>query len=108
MTSAPSNSLPIAAMFPDCKFILVDTKKAALDLAIERAKASGLENVETREMLLEQFSEDFDIAIAVHLCGQASDLANYTSSGDRRFMSWCLVVLGTSSIPCRSWRMLMC
>jgi precorrin-6B methylase 2 len=66
-------TLPLAATFPQFIFIGVDIKSVATRLMLERANLAGLANVQTRTCPIASFNEDFDLAIALHACGQASD-----------------------------------
>jgi SAM-dependent methyltransferase len=68
-------SLPLAYHFPDACFVLVDAKRRSLDVARRRADAAGLANVRVVEGRIEDFDEPFDVGIALHACGAASDFA---------------------------------
>lgn len=68
-------SLPLAYAFPSASFILIDCKERSLDVAKERALRAGLSNVKTLLLSIENFKEPFDLGIALHACGQASDIA---------------------------------
>lgn len=68
-------SLPLAHHFPDARFVLVDAKRRSLDVARRRADAAGLANVRVVEGRIEDFDEPFDVGIALHACGAASDFA---------------------------------
>ena len=68
-------SLPLAYHFPDARFVLVDAKRRSLDVARRRADAAGLANVRVVEGRIEDFDEPFDVGIALHACGAASDFA---------------------------------
>ncbi|KAF6255366.1 hypothetical protein COO60DRAFT_215250 [Scenedesmus sp. NREL 46B-D3] len=65
--------LPLAALFPCCRFTGVDMKPAALQLLQQRAAAAGLSNVSVFEGMIEQFDRPFDVALALHACGNATD-----------------------------------
>ncbi|KAF8067179.1 hypothetical protein HT031_002226 [Scenedesmus sp. PABB004] len=65
--------LPLAALFPGCAFTGVDMKPAALALLRERAAAAGLRNVSAWEGMIERFDAPFDVALALHACGNATD-----------------------------------
>ena len=66
--------LPLAAMLPWVTVTFVELKKRSLDIARERAKEAGLTNVRFFEGDIQAFSEPFDVGIALHACGTASDL----------------------------------
>lgn len=68
-------SLPLAYMFPQVQFVLIDCKARSLDIARQRARLSGLRNVEFLEARIESFGDDFDVGMALHACGCASDIA---------------------------------
>ncbi|GLC38916.1 hypothetical protein PLESTM_000795600 [Pleodorina starrii] len=68
--------LPLAVMFPHCTFTGVEMKPAAVALLLERARAAGLGNVSARRCMIEDFVETpFDVALALHACGNATDAA---------------------------------
>lgn len=65
--------LPLAALLPGCHFTGVDMKPAALALLTQRAAAAGLTNVTVFEGMIEQYRQPFDVALALHACGNATD-----------------------------------
>lgn len=65
--------LPLAALLPGCHFTGVDMKPAALALLMTRAAAAGLSNVAVFEGMIEQYRQPFDVALALHACGNATD-----------------------------------
>lgn len=65
--------LPLAALLRHCRFTGVDMKPAALKLLQQRAAAAGLTNVSVFEGMIEQYQEAFDVALALHACGNATD-----------------------------------
>jgi hypothetical protein len=65
--------LPLAALLPGCRFTGVDMKPAALQLLQTRAAAAGLANVSVFEGMIEQFRQPFDVGLALHACGNATD-----------------------------------
>ncbi|GIL86907.1 hypothetical protein Vretimale_15552 [Volvox reticuliferus] len=68
--------LPLAVLFPHCTFTGVEMKPAAVALLLERARAAGLSNVAARRCMIEEFLEEpFDVALALHACGNATDAA---------------------------------
>ena len=68
-------ALPLAARFPDARFVAVEMKRRSADLLLQRAKSAGLENVRTRVCMIETFDEPFDVGVALHACGNATDHA---------------------------------
>lgn len=48
-------------------------KPAAAAILLERAKGAGLANVACRRGMIEEFTEPFDVALALHACGNATD-----------------------------------
>eukprot|EP01051_Picozoa_sp_SAG22_P004621 SAG22_NODE_252_length_13679_cov_74.486524_7_plen_806_part_00 len=70
-----NSALALAAALPACDFVLIDVKDVSIRLANERAAAAGLTNVEGVHSLLEDYTAPFDIALATHLCGAATDAA---------------------------------
>ena len=68
-------ALPLAALLPWCTVTIVDVKKRSLDLAEARAREAGLSNVRTWLGDIADFKEPFCMGLALHACGEASDLA---------------------------------
>jgi len=68
-------SLSLASLFPAAHFILIDMKPVCLQLARIRAKLAGLRNVDFHDGKIEDVDFDFDIGLALHVCGCATDLA---------------------------------
>jgi hypothetical protein len=66
--------LPLAALLPWATVTIVELKKRSLDIARARAAEAGLSNVRFFEGDLGAFHEPFDIGVALHACGTASDL----------------------------------
>jgi hypothetical protein len=48
-------------------------KPAALALLQQRAEAAGLTNVSTFTGMIEQYSQPFELGLALHACGNATD-----------------------------------
>jgi len=67
--------LVLAALYPGWDVIVVDFKQAPLDVVKSRAKAARLSNVRVWQGIVAEFPEEykFDIGVALHACGQASD-----------------------------------
>lgn len=68
-------SLPMAYMFPKCHFILVERNPIPLEIGKRRIKDSGLKNVELFNGYIQNFQSGFDLGVALHACGEATDLA---------------------------------
>lgn len=66
-------SIPLAWLFPQCTFLLVDMKLASLNIAKTRVEELGLKNVTFHHLSVESFQENFDIGCALHGCGSATD-----------------------------------
>lgn len=69
-----SLALPLAAMLPWATVTIVELKQRSLDIARARADDVGLSNVHYHCGDLTQYSEAFDVGVALHACGAASDL----------------------------------
>ncbi|KAG9414484.1 hypothetical protein AC1031_007891 [Aphanomyces cochlioides] len=67
-------ALPLACLFPKCHFVLLDMKKLSLDIAMERITASKLTNVSVFCGKVDDYMEPFDVGIALHACGEATDM----------------------------------
>ena len=68
--------LPLAAMLPTLDFVLLDRNPYAVQLAEEKATTAGLKNVvQYHAMSIEDYPKEdsFDICIAMHACGMATD-----------------------------------
>jgi hypothetical protein len=68
-------SLPMAYLFPDCHFILVERNDMPLRLGKIRIGDSGIKNIELFSGYIQDFHQKFDLGIALHACGEATDLA---------------------------------
>lgn len=86
-------ALPLAALLPHCTLVIVDVKQRSLDLAATRAAAAGLRNVETWLGDIAEFDGPFGVGLALHACGEASDLAMLACvrAGARFVISPCCV-----------------
>lgn len=56
--------IPLAIMFPECRFLLVDRIGKKVRVAQEVAQAIGLENVEFRHSGIEEVKSSFDYAVS--------------------------------------------
>ena len=70
--------LPLALLLPRCEVVIVDLKERSLDVARERAAACGLvqptSNLKTFLGSITKYAQPFDIGLALHACGEATDL----------------------------------
>lgn len=66
-------TLILARAFPEATFALVDLKRRSLDVAERRVQRAGLANVRVVHGRIEDFREDFDVGVALHACGNATD-----------------------------------
>ncbi len=67
--------LALAYFFPHCRFTAVDMKPEALRLLQQRVLQAGLANVSVWQGQIEYYNEPFDVALALHACGNATDYA---------------------------------
>lgn len=71
-------ALPLALLLPRCEVVLVDLKERSLRVAKERASLhsnGGIPNLRTDLGSIATYRESFDIGLALHACGEATDLA---------------------------------
>ncbi|VEN42220.1 unnamed protein product [Callosobruchus maculatus] len=64
----------VAVLLPQCQVVLVENKEQSLSRAHERIIKLGLHNVTIVQSNLDYFTGSFDIGIALHACGVATDL----------------------------------
>jgi len=70
--------LALAFLFPEHDFIGVDLNETSIRMLEERAANAKLTNVRSKLSLIETFDEDFDVALALHVCGKATDVVLQT------------------------------
>lgn len=59
-----------------CRFTLIDNKPQSVLLGKERTTKAGLDSIVSWQCQdVQDFNEDFDIGLATHLCGGATDIA---------------------------------
>lgn len=68
-------SIPMAYIFPDCHFVLVERNAVPLKIGKSRITDAGLTNIEMCNCYIQDFQRDFDLGLALHACGEATDLA---------------------------------
>lgn len=56
--------IPLAIMFPQCRFVLVDSIGKKIKVASEVAKTLGLTNVECKQERVEEEKEKFDFVVS--------------------------------------------
>ncbi|KAG8178028.1 hypothetical protein JTE90_015831 [Oedothorax gibbosus] len=66
--------LLLAYLLPNCKVILIENKESSMSRAISRAEELKLENIYFYQCNLDYFKGSFDLGIALHACGVATDL----------------------------------
>ncbi|CAG9465817.1 unnamed protein product [Pedinophyceae sp. YPF-701] len=86
--------LPLAHEFPSWEFLGVEMKPAAVDLFRRRAADAGLANVRGVVGMIEAFEEPFDIALALHACGNATDYALWRAEQARAAFLVCPCCVG--------------
>ena len=64
----------LAYLLPKCRIYLIENKSESLFKARERVQLLGLRNVWFYQCNLDQFSGKFDLGVALHACGGATDL----------------------------------
>lgn len=79
----------IAFLLPDSKLILVENKERSLLRAKQRIEKLGLTNVSLVQSNLGYFKGDFDVGIALHACGVATDLVLQTCIKNRAHFVCC-------------------
>ena len=65
-----------AALFPQLKFVGIDLNPVSIDILNRRIAESGMTNVSARVGLIEESEttlDDADVALALHVCGEATD-----------------------------------
>jgi 2-polyprenyl-3-methyl-5-hydroxy-6-metoxy-1,4-benzoquinol methylase len=65
--------LALAYLFPEHDFVGVDLNDTSIRLLNERIKETQMTNVRAKLSLIENFDEKFDVALALHVCGNATD-----------------------------------
>ena len=69
-------SIPMAYRFPDCHFVLVERNHVPVEIGKKRVADSGLRNIEFYNCYIQDFHRDFQLGVALHACGEATDLAH--------------------------------
>lgn len=64
----------LAHVLPSCQIILIENKELSLMRAKKRCEELGLSNVWFIQANMEYFTGTFDIGVALHACGVATDM----------------------------------
>jgi len=65
--------LPLALTYPEHDFVLLDCKDDSLKRAHDRVLLADIPNVKIVKSRVEDYDSEFDIGLALHACGSASD-----------------------------------
>ena len=65
--------LALAALLPRCEIVLVENKEESLKRARRRVRDGNFTNVTLVQSNLSQWNSHFDIGLALHACGSATD-----------------------------------
>ena len=66
--------LPLAALLPSCHVVVADINAESLEIVAQRAAEANLTNLSTWVGDVKGFAQPFDLALALHACGEATDL----------------------------------
>jgi 2-polyprenyl-3-methyl-5-hydroxy-6-metoxy-1,4-benzoquinol methylase len=67
-------TVALAYLFPKHDFVGVDLNARSIEMLNERIAKAGVKNVRAECNLIEKFDEEFDVALALHVCGNATDM----------------------------------
>lgn len=87
-------TLPLAKRFPEMRFTAVEMKRRSADLLERRAAAAGLSNVDVHVGMIEtSVLKPFDVGVALHACGNATDwaIARSVAAGASFIVSPCCI-----------------
>ncbi|RLN98169.1 hypothetical protein BBJ28_00018029 [Nothophytophthora sp. Chile5] len=83
-------ALPLACLFPQCTFVLLDKKEPSLAIGTNHRSPCdllvqwrGLTNVEIFCGYIDDYSQPFDVGIALHACGEATDMVMHKCLAER-------------------------
>ena len=68
-------ALPLAALMPHVNFVGVDMNARSIEIMRGKAAAAGLDNVTCETARIEEYTGAYDVAVALHACGNATDMA---------------------------------
>jgi len=94
--------LPLACLLPHCSVTLLDMKPIPLDIARKRIETARLNNVKILCGNISEFTDQFDIGIGLHVCGDATDQAIDQCIANQASYVFCPCDLGEiqrSSLP---------
>ena len=91
--------LPLAALFPRCRFTAVDLDANSIGILERRAAAAGLKNIAGCVSRIETYTEAFDIAVGLHCCGAATDYAQLSAIAQRAAYILCPCCVGKVVLP---------
>lgn len=91
-------ALPLAHLYKHVEFVIIDCKMKSLDIARERIRDSNLTNVRIVASRIEEYTEIFDIGIALHACGIASDITIDTCIKSHAAFICCPCCIGKISL----------
>ena len=95
--------LPLAALLPWATITILELKKRSLDIARARAEEAGLTNVRFHEGDIAAYDEPFEIGVALHACGAASDLVLQKCAEAKARYVVCPCCTGKLSTDRRDW-----
>lgn len=87
-------TLPLAFLFPKVSFHALDMKPKAIELLLEKAEKGGLRNLTASGGMIENFDQEFDIGLALHACGNATDYSMVQAVKNRASFAFCPCCVG--------------
>ncbi|GMI14200.1 hypothetical protein TrLO_g13054 [Triparma laevis f. longispina] len=70
-----NSALVLAYLNPSINFTLIDTKPECISIIKSRCDSANISNVTAQLISVDDFEEDFDVGMGVHLCGEGTDEA---------------------------------
>ena len=70
-----NSSLVLAHLNPSIDFTLIDTKPECISIIKSRCESANITNVTAKLISCNDFKEEFDVGLGVHLCGEGTDEA---------------------------------
>lgn len=95
--------LPLARLLPHCRFTAVDMNAHSVLLLQQRARLGGLSNVSALVGRIEDFDKPFDVAVALHACGVATDYALHKAQACRAAYIVCPCCIGKLKFGLKSF-----
>ncbi|QDZ21957.1 RRM domain-containing protein [Chloropicon primus] len=87
-------ALPLAFLFPQLHFHALDMKPRAIKLLLEKAEKGGLKNLTASHGMIEHYEDEFDIGLALHACGNATDYSMIQCVKNRAAFALCPCCVG--------------